>query len=281
MTVIMVIILIPVIYVFEKSFDIGIKDDLSLSLIPRKFTFLFYDMLSKDKAIVRSFINSVTVTIVGTILSVVLNAMAAYALMKKELPGNRFLVYYLVILPMLFSGGLVPTYLTIKSLGLIDKFAVLILPVLIKGWSIALIRNYYLTIPASLLESARIDGAKEMSVFSKIMVPLSKPVLAAMSIFTGVSYWNSFFSAVIYINSPQKYTFPVKLREMIIVQYDMSGQLIEVAKMAAGQSSLPTSLLQEGLTSAVIVISILPIALIYPFLQKYFTKGILLSSLKE
>jgi ABC-type glycerol-3-phosphate transport system permease component len=212
---------------------------------------------------------------------VVLNAMAAYALMKKELPGNRFLVYYLVILPMLFSGGLVPTYLTIKSLGLIDKFAVLILPVLIKGWSIALIRNYYLTIPASLLESARIDGAKEMSVFSKIMVPLSKPVLAAMSIFTGVSYWNSFFSAVIYINSPQKYTFPVKLREMIIVQYDMSGQLIEVAKMAAGQSSLPTSLLQEGLTSAVIVISILPIALIYPFLQKYFTKGILLSSLKE
>ena len=281
MTVIMVIILIPVIYVFEKSFDIGIKDDLSLSLIPRKFTFLFYDMLSKDKAIVRSFINSVTVTIVGTILSVVLNAMAAYALMKKELPGNRFLVYYLVILPMLFSGGLVPTYLTIKSLGLIDKFAVLILPVLIKGWSIALIRNYYLTIPASLLESARIDGAKEMSVFSKIKVPLSKPVLAAMSIFTGVSYWNSFFSAVIYINSPQKYTFPVKLREMIIVQYDMSGQLIEVAKMAAGQSSLPTSLLQEGLTSAVIVISILPIALIYPFLQKYFTKGILLSSLKE
>ena len=280
LTLIAVIVLVPVLYVLKTSFDVGVKDDLSLSLIPRKFSLVFYIMIFKDKAIIRPFLNSAFITIVGTALSVFFNAMGAYTLAKRNLPGNKFLVYYLIILPMLFSGGLVPTYLMMKSLGLIDKIVVLIIPALISGWSMALIRNYYWTIPSSLPESARIDGAKEMTVFIKIILPLSKPVLAAIALFTGVGFWNTFFSAIMYINSPEKYTFPVKLREMIIVQYDMRGQFAEAVKIATGQNLLLANLSQEGLSAAIIVVSLLPIILVYPYLQRYFTKGLMINSIK-
>jgi putative aldouronate transport system permease protein len=280
MALIVIVVMVPVLYVLKTSFDIGMKNDLSLSLIPKKFSFVFYIMIFKDKTIIRPFINSIFITIVGTMMSVFLNSMAAYALAKRDLPGHKFLVYYLIILPILFSGGLVPNYLLMKSLKLIDKMMVLIIPVLINGWNMALVRNYYWTIPSSLLESARIDGAKEMTVFIKIVLPLSKPVLAAIALFTGLGFWNTFFSAIMYINSPEKYTFPVKLREMIIVQYDMRGQFAGFVKMITGKDLLPADLTQEGLTAAVIIVSLLPVILAYPYLQKYFTEGLMINSIK-
>ncbi|NLC69220.1 MAG: carbohydrate ABC transporter permease [Clostridiaceae bacterium] len=283
-TIFAMMLLVPVLYVLKQSLDIERIGELSLSLFPRKFSLVFYQMIINDRAIYRTFLNSAYITVVGTALSVFLNAMGAYALARRDLPGNRFFIYYLVILPMLFSGGLIPTYLVVKSLGLIDKLAALIIPALVSGWNMALIRNYYWSIPPSLSESARIDGAEEFTVFFRIILPLSKPVIAAIALFTGVGFWNTFFSAVIYINSPQKYTFPVKLRELILVQYDMQRQFTEALQLrqmqGSGDDLLLASLTQEGLSGAIIVVSMLPIIIVYPYLQKYFTKGIMVGSLK-
>jgi putative aldouronate transport system permease protein len=142
-----------------------------------------------------------------------------------------------------------------------------------------LIRNYYWSIPSSLIDSARIDGAQELTVFFKIMLPLAKPVLSAIGLFTGVGFWNTFFSAVIYINDPSKYTFTVKLREMIVVQQDMQKQFEQMA-MQSGEDLLLANLTQQGLSSAIIVISLIPVLVVYPFLQKYFAAGLMVGSIK-
>lgn len=274
-----VCMIIPVLTVLKKSLDIGGFGEVTLSLWPREFSLTYYKMILEERSIYRPFMNSAFITIVGTALSVFLNAMGAYSLSKRDLPGNKTLIYFLVIVPMLFGGGLIPSYLLIKNLGLINKLAVLIVPALASGWNMVLIRNYYWSIPESLIESARIDGAEEFVVFAKIILPLAKPVLAAIALFTGVGFWNTFFSAVIYINDPMKYTFPVKLQEMIVVQQDMQRQF-ELMAQSAGQDLAKTSLNNEGLSSAMIVISMVPVIAIYPYLQKHFAAGLMVGSVK-
>jgi len=272
-------ILVPVFYVLKVSFETGGFGELTLSLIPKEPSTLFYRMILQDSSIWRPFLNSVFITVVGTTLSLLINSMGAYTLSKRDLRGNQFFVYYLVVIPMLFGGGLVPTYLWIRELGLINKIWVLILPAIASGWNMILIRNYYWSIPSSLIESARIDGAQELTVFFRIMLPLAKPVLSAIGLFTGVGFWNTFFSAVIYINDPSKYTFTVKLREMIVVQQDMQRQFERMA-MQSGEDVLLANLTQEGLSSAIIVVSLIPILVVYPFLQKYFASGLMVGSIK-
>lgn len=272
-------ILVPVFYVLKVSFETGGFGELTLSLIPKEPSTLFYRMILQDSSIWRPFLNSVFITVVGTTLSLLINSMGAYTLSKRDLRGNQFFVYYLVVIPMLFGGGLVPTYLWIRELGLINKIWVLILPAIASGWNMILIRNYYWSIPSSLIESARIDGAQELTVFFRIMLPLAKPVLSAIGLFTGVGFWNTFFSAVIYINDPSKYTFTVKLREMIVVQQDMQRQFEQMA-MQSGEDVLLANLTQEGLSSAIIVVSLIPILVVYPFLQKYFASGLMVGSIK-
>jgi putative aldouronate transport system permease protein len=208
-----------------------------------------------------------------------INALGAYTLSKRELPGNRFFIYFLVIIPMLFGGGIVPTYLLIRALGLIDTLPVLFVPSAANAWRMILIRNYYWSIPKSLPESARIDGAQEFTVFFKIILPLSKPVLAAIALFTGVSYWNTFMAAVIYIRDARKYTFPVKLRELIILGGD-SEKNFEEMLMQLGLDPEEYFLSIEGLSAAMMIVSMIPIILIYPYLQKYFAKGIMVGSIK-
>ncbi len=179
---------------------------------------------------------------------------------------------------MMFSGGLVPLYLLVRGLGLIDKFPwVLILPFAVSAWNVFLIRNYYHTVPASLGESARMDGATELAIFARIVLPLSLPVIAAIGLFTGVNYWNTFFSAIIFINSPTKYTFAVKLREILVAQME---RLSEFERMAAVQDVRFQNLDMEGMYSAIIILSMVPIVVIYPLLQKHFVKGLLVGSIK-
>jgi putative aldouronate transport system permease protein len=274
-----IMLLVPVIYVIKVSLETGGFGDLSLSLIPAEPSLLFYRMILQDSSIWRPFLNSVFITVVGTSLSLLVNSMGAYTLSKRELKGVQFFVYYLVVIPMLFSGGLIPSYLLIRELGLINKIAVLIIPSIASGWNMILIRNYYWSIPSSLIDSARIDGAQELTVFFKIMLPLAKPVLSAIGLFTGVGFWNTFFSAVIYINDPSKYTFTVKLREMIVVQQDMQKQFEQMA-MQSGEDLLLANLTQQGLSSAIIVISLIPVLVVYPFLQKYFAAGLMVGSIK-
>lgn len=270
------VVLLPVGFVLKKSLDVGGLGELNLSLIPREFSLFYYRVLVMDKGIYRPFLNSILVTVIGTFVATGLNAMGAYTLAKRDLPGNRFLTY-MVIGTMIFSGGLVPLYLVVVNLGLIDRLATLILVSAVNGWYMILLKNYYQTIPRSLPESARMDGAGEFVIFWRIIFPLSAPILAAIALFSGVTFWNTFFHAVIFINDPMKYTFPVKLREMISVQ----EQMVTRFELAMGPRDFDRKNLNvEGLSSAVIIVSMLPVVIVYPYLQRHFVKGILIGSLK-
>jgi len=269
-------ILIPVGFVAKKSLDIGARGELNLSLIPRQFSVLYYRMILTDRGVWRPFLNSVIITVFGTMLAMLLNSMGAYTLSKRELPGSKFFVY-LIVVTMMFSGGLVPLYLVVVKLGLYNRLINLIILGSVNGWYMILIRNFYWSIPSSLPESARMDGAGEFVVFSRIIIPLSTPVMAAIALFTGVGYWNTFFHAVIFMGDPMKYTFPVKLREMISVQQALTEGQLEMA--LAGTGSMQ-NINVEGLSSAIIIVSMIPIIVAYPYLQKYFVKGIMVGSIK-
>lgn len=271
-----VVMVIPMIYIVKKSFDAGSMSDLTLSLIPREFSTIYYEIVFSNKGIYKPFINSIFITVIGTALAIFLQSMGAYTLSKRKLPGIKIFIYMMVI-PMMFSGGLIPYYLLIKTLGMMDKYIALIIPACISGWNIFLIRNYYWSIPESLTESAKMDGANEFTVFRKIIFPLSMPVISAIALFTAVGYWNTFFDALMFMRTPTKYTFPVVLQEMILQKQDNSSEL---QRMAGGSEDLLKNLNTEGITSAIIVISIVPILFLYPYLQKHFTKGIMVGAIK-
>jgi putative aldouronate transport system permease protein len=270
-------ILFPVVYVLKTSLDKAAAGDLTLSIIPREFSLFYYRMVLSDASILRPFLNSIVLTAIGTVVSLGLETMGAYPLSKKELPGNR-LIIYLLVLTMMFSGGLIPFYILVRSLKMIDRFPwVLILPFCISAWNLILLRNYYASIPASLIESARIDGASEFRTFTAIALPQSLPVVAAIGLFTGVNYWNTFFNAIIFINSPAKYTFAVKLREMLALQITM---LNESQRTLADSLDMNKGINTESLYSAIIILSLVPIVVAYPWLQKHFVKGIMIGSIK-
>ena len=183
-------------------------------------------------------------SLIGGAAILLVNALGAYTLSRKDYAPNRFFVYYLVIVPMLFSGGTIPTFLLMKEMNLLNTLAVCIIPGLASGWNMVLIRNYYNSIPQSLTEAATIDGASEFYIFGKIILPLSKPVLAAIALFTGVGCWNIFTPAIMYNSDPTKITFAVKLREMIAVQEDMSRQF-EQMMHSLGMNSANSNLTTE------------------------------------
>lgn len=276
MAVFLLMIIFPVGFVLKQSLDIGARGELNLSLIPREFSLLYYQMILTDPGIFRPFLNSIYLTVVGTIVAMVINSMGAYTLSKRDLPGNRIMIY-IILITMMFSGGLVPLYLVVVRLGLYNRLNTLILIAIVNGWYMILIRNFYWSIPASLSESALMDGAGDFVIFTRIIIPLSKPVLAAIALFTGVGYWNTFFHAVIFMSDPLKYTLPVKLRELISITTTLTeGQL----EMALGAGAMRDQVSAEGVAAAIIIVSMIPIILVYPYLQRHFVKGIMVGSIK-
>jgi len=184
---------------------------------------------------------------------------------------GRRIVSFIFIFTMLFSGGLIPTYLVIKSLGLIDSIWVLILPGLFSSFNMIILRNYFSTIPDSLEESAKIDGCSNLGIFFRIIFPLSLPAIATVCIYTAVSYWNSYFNALLYINSRNLYPLSLYLRTVVL---DTAAQLVDLNPEL-------TNLNPESVRSATVVASTLPILIVYPLLQKYFIKGVILGAVKE
>lgn len=269
-------VLLPVGFVLKKSLDVAGQGDLNLTIIPREFSIVYYRIVLQNQGIYRPFLNSIYLTVVGTALAVIFQAMGAYTLSKSRLPGQRIFMYMIVI-AMMFSGGLMPLYLVVRALKLTNKLNGLIALTLINGWNMILIRNYYHSLPSSLAESAMLDGAGEFTVFRRIVVPLSMPVIAAIALFTGVGYWNMFFYVVIFITKPQFYTFQVKLNEIISVQQQMETQ---IDQMMSSTTATRGNLNSEGVASAIIIISMIPIIAVYPFLQRHFAAGIMVGSLK-
>ena len=268
-------IVIPVLYVVKVSLETGPKGLYNISLIPKQPSLIFYKMILQKKNISNSFWISVQITLIGTVFSMFFETMGAYAISSRSLPGRSFMTYMLIV-PMMFSGGIIPLYLVVKYVGLMNSFWAMIIPSCISGWNILLIRNYFWSVPDSLRESARIDGAGEFTVFARILIPLARPVLAAIGLFTLVGYWNSFYNALMFISDPKKYPFQLVLREMITLIQSMDNQM-----MQAGLSQqLLANVDSESVSSAMIIVSIIPILLVYPFLQRFFVKGIMVGSIK-
>ncbi|MFC4775729.1 carbohydrate ABC transporter permease [Paenibacillus sp. GCM10023252] len=262
------------------SFNVG--DDTALGGItfwPRAFTLENYQVVFKDERLVQAFMISVLRTVVGTLLSILFTAMFAYGLTKRTLIGRKFFMI-MCIVTMFFSGGLIPTFILIKSLNLIDSFWVLVVPGIIVVWNLIIFRTFFQELPDGLEESAKIDGCNYIRTFFSIIVPISGPVIATLSLFTAVGLWNDWFTASIYINNPQ--LMPIQtLLNQIINSNAMSEQLSSAGGDASEFVRQLKGVSTKSLVMATMMVTTLPIIMVYPFLQRFFVKGVLIGSLKE
>ena len=272
--------LLPFLAVLKDAVDLGGQADIRITLIPEEFTLLYFKMVFSDPGVYRPFLNSVGITIVGTTLALVVNSMAAYTMSKPKLRGNKFFVYFLVIIPIIFhGGGVIANFVWYKALGILNTYFVLVLPLLVQGFWIVIIRQYYYSIPYSLTESAEMDGAGEFTVFVRIIAPLSKAVFAAYALFKGVGFWNNWLQCLYYVSDPKKYVFPVKLRGMFFWGQEAERFLRDFAE-SMGIDPMETLISMEGLASAIIIVAVIPILLIYPYLQRYFASGVRVGAIK-
>ncbi|MEV4397397.1 carbohydrate ABC transporter permease [Nonomuraea sp. NPDC049607] len=267
---ILLVMIYPLAYVILNSFA-GPEATTTAGLIPSEWSLSSYSTIFKGGIVQRSLIVSILITLVGTALSLVVTSTLAYALTKtRQVPGIRPALY-LVLLTMIFSAGIIPNYLVVKAFGLLDSYWSLIVPVLASAFNVVVMRNFFMQLPRELFEAARIDGAGELSIFIKIVLPLSKAVLAVIGLFYAVSYWNSFFNALLYLNDSSKWPIQLVLNSYVLQGASMSSM------NGAEMYNLPSS---QSVQMAVLVTATVPILIVYPFLQKYFTKGVLTGAIK-
>lgn len=214
---------------------------------------------------------TVFVTVVGTALSLMLTIFAAYALSIRDLPGRKAFTVF-ILFTMYFSGGMIPTFIVVKNLGMYDSLLSLILPQSINVFNFIVMRTFFRNLPESLEEAARIDGATYMTVLFKIVLPLSVPIIATIGLFYAVSYWNTYFDALLYIKSPERYTLQLRLKSLLF-----EGEL---NNSGANVEGIGTQVMTQSLKMATVAVSTLPILVVYPWLQKYFVKGVMIGSVK-
>jgi len=269
MAAIGIVALIPFIFVLAGSFATEAElATRSFFLWPETFSLDAYTAIFTSPAFVRALVTTITVTAVGTLVQLTLTAAMAYPLSKANLPGGR-LILSLIVFTMVFGGGMIPTFLVVKDLGLLNNYWALILPMAINPFSLIIIKNFFQQLPAELEESAKIDGANELQTLWNIVLPLSKPVLATFALFYAVGIWNDFMSPLLYLNDSSMWTLQMFLRQ-VTVATDLS--IVE-----SDPTQLPPA---QGIKFAVIIVATLPIVLFYPFLQKHFAKGMLIGSVK-
>lgn len=267
--VIFAIMLYPLIYVVLSSF-MPASAILEGSLVPSAWSMQAYRVILEGGLVTRALGVSIGVTLVGTALSVIATTTLAYGLTRtRDVPGARTILY-VVLFTMLFGAGIIPNYLLVKDLGLLNSYWSLILPGLISAFNMVVVRNFFMQIPRDLFEAARIDGASDLRIFARIVLPLSKAVIAVIGLFYAVGYWNSFFNAMLYINDSSKW--PIQL---VLNQYVLQGT--PLAQLQDPSSAPPPA---QAVQMAVVVLATVPILLIYPFLQRYFTKGVLTGAIK-
>ncbi len=265
----------PLYYVFVVSFTDPMEyTTKGLVLFPEKWTLASYQYLLSTDSFIRATGNSAFLAIVGTALSLLVTSGLSYAVSRRRLQGRRIMMLA-ILLTTLFNPGLIPPYLLVRDLHLINSTWSLILPVLSSGWYVILMMGFFDNIPASLEESARIDGCNDLSVWVRIILPLSLPSLAAFGLFYAVAYWNTFFTALLYINQFEKQPLQVLLQNMLIDASTAAGG--SAAQEMMSEQRIPP----ETLKMAAVVIATTPIVLVYPFLQKHFAKGVMVGSVKE
>lgn len=268
-----IVVLIPVLSILFKA----VSEDWAVTagkvvFVPIGFQVDTLRYVCASDQFINSFTISILMTLLGSVGAVFLTSMTAYPLSKKNIKGMKPLLL-LFIITMLFNGGIVPNYLLIKYMGLLNKFGSLVLPSMFSVFNMLVMKSYFETIPESLEESARLDGAKNITILFRIILPLSMPVLATISLFYAVGYWNDYFNAMLYVNSPGLKPLQLYLRDIVMSAIDSTTNmnLNDEEKM---------NLSTEGVRSATVVASMVPMILIYPWLQKYFVKGMLIGSVK-
>lgn len=260
--------LLPFVHVIAKSLsaDVYVISN-QVVFWPKGFNVKAYEFAMKNTPILSAFANTVFVTVVGTVLSLVVSAAAAYPLSLPSLKGRKPFLYFFVF-TMLFNGGMIPAFLLMKQLNLINSLWSMILPHVLEVYNLLLIKNYFEGLPDSIRESAQIDGANDIQIFGKIILPMSKPILATMGVFYAVGYWNSYFNAMLYLSDQKKMTLQLFLVNIVKQAQILDGNTSEIIVQP------------DTVRAATVIIGTLPILLVYPLLQKYFVQGVTLGSVK-
>ena len=244
-------------------------------LLPSQFSLKGYQAVFSDPSLYTGYINSIKYTIIGTAFSVTMLYLTAYPLAQRDLPGRKFFSLFFII-TMYFGGGLIPTYLIVKETGLIGNMWSLFIPGGVSVANMILVRNYFETsIPHELIEAAQIDGCDKIKVFLKIVIPLSMPIMSVMVVFSMVAYWNDWFTALIYLPKPEMAPLPLVLRNILIKS---SASATQASTISGGYAEL--NKLTEMIKFASIVVAAAPMLIIYPFVQKYFEKGMMAGAVK-
>jgi putative aldouronate transport system permease protein len=260
---------IPFVYVIAGSF--ATEAELvrrSFFIFPETFSLEAYKYVFSTGTFIKSIGVSIFVTVIGTIVSLALTMTMAYPLSRKTLLGKN-LILNIIILTMVFSPGMIPLYIVVRSLGLLDSYWALILPLAINPFYLIIVKAFFQNLPYELEEAAKIDGCSEIGIFWKIVLPLSKPVIATFTLFYAVFYWNDFFQALLYISDSAKYPVQLLLQQIVMLANTKIGEVDSLVEAP-----------EETLKLAVIVVATIPILIFYPFLQKHFAKGVLIGSVK-
>ncbi|HOJ98781.1 MAG TPA: carbohydrate ABC transporter permease [Termitinemataceae bacterium] len=264
MCLLLILMLIPLLKVFADSLDRSAV--YGLTLWPRNPSLEAYRVIVSNKNLYRPLLVSIFTTVTGTLLGLLITTLAAYVLIQKDLIGRGFFSKFIFI-TMIFNGGLVPTFLVLKNLGMTNTLWAVLLPASVNAFNIFLMKNFFDQIPTSLFESAEIDGASPPQVFFMIVLPLSAAALASIGLFFAVQYWNEFFAYVMYVSKPELYNFQVKLRELILNEQNLNDPTI------IGYGNM--------VKNASVVVTVIPFLFIYPFAQRYFIQGVTVGAVKE
>lgn len=281
LSIALIVVLYPLLYILSASISSPQQvNSGAMWLFPKEITWAGYQLVFENPKIWNGYLNTIVYTGIGTLLNLAVTLPAAYALSRSDLVGRQLFLGF-ILFTMFFTGGLVPTYLVVRNLGLINTMGALILPVAASVWNIIVARTFFqTTIPKELQEAAYMDGCTNLKLFVRIILPLSAPIIAVMALFYGVSHWNSYFPALIYLNDESKYPLQMVLRQILVLQEmtaETTGAAISGDAARAMSSKAETaSLIKYG----VIVVSTLPIVALYPFLQRYFVQGVMIGSVK-
>jgi putative aldouronate transport system permease protein len=271
---IMIMTIYPILYVLSLSFSGKIAVEKGLVwLYPIDLTLSSYNLFFQNSSLLGPYANTIFYTVAGTAYSLLLTLLGAYSLSKKRLVGKNFFMF-IIMFTMLFSGGLIPTFLVVNRLGLFNTVWAILIPCAIGPMNLIIVRTSILQIPDSLAESAVIDGANDFQILARIIMPLSMPVIATIGLFYAVGRWNDFFSALIYLNNEKLYPIQLVIRSLLVT---MDNSIFVDMYRTQNKINTYTPL---AFKSAVVVITMLPIMVIYPFIQKYFVKGVMIGAIK-
>ena len=270
-----IVCLIPILNSLALSLsDKAIVEAGSVFLVPRRINLTSYDIILEDRQFFRSFLISIERVVLGGIINFVITLLMAYPLSKDRSVFRAREVYlYLLLVTMLFSGGLIPIYMVVNAVGIMDTIWALVLPGAVPVFNVIIMMNFFRQVPKELEEAATVDGARHAIILVKVYLPLSVPSVATVTLFSMVGHWNAFFDGLIYMNSPRDYPLQTYIQTLVLGQHDFTRLTVEEIKRISQTSS-------KTLNNAKIIVSMIPMVMVYPFLQRYFVKGLVLGSVK-